>query len=143
MPIEGTPEVIWLIEKGTADTPLPPPTMTIAASTISTPTNSRTTPISPADIRACKAEVCRPGRARTSETFEADVASLPLPLFDARQAVSGAMGVAAPVTWMLLPASARTLTELIAAMREAMAGWGGQIPNERDAPWRQTQEASR
>ncbi len=103
---------------------------------------TKSTPVRAPDVRSRMAEVRRLGHARTAETFEADVASLALPLFDARGAVSGAIAVAAPVTRMLPSASARTLTALIAAAREAMAGWGGQIPDELDALWRQTQEAT-
>ena len=100
------------------------------------------TPIRSADVRARMAEVRRLGHARTAATFEADVASLAVPLLDARGAVSGALAVAAPMTRMVPAASARTLTALIAAAREAMAAWGGQIPSELDALWRRTQEAS-
>jgi DNA-binding IclR family transcriptional regulator len=103
---------------------------------------TKSTPIRPAEVRSRMTEVRRLGYARTAETFEADVASLALPLFDARGTVSGALAVAAPVTRMQPSASARTLTALIAAAREAMAGWGGQIPDELDALWRQTQEAT-
>ncbi len=102
---------------------------------------TKSTPQRAAEVRSLMAEVRRLGHARTVETFEADVASLALPLFDARGTVSGAIAVAAPVTRMVPSASARTLTALIAAAREAMAAWGGQIPSELDALWRRTQEA--
>ncbi len=87
-------------------------------------------------------EVLRLGQARTANTFEADVASLALPLLDAHGVVSGAIAFAAPVTGTGPVVAARTLTALSAAARKAMAGWGGQIQSELDALWRQTQEAT-
>jgi DNA-binding IclR family transcriptional regulator len=119
-------------------------TPTVAEAILSQPLApvTKATPIRITDVRARMAEVRRLGFARTADTFEADVASLALPLFDARGAVSGAIAVAAPIMRMVPGTFARTLTALIAAAREAMAAWGGQIPNELDALWRQTQEAT-
>lgn len=118
----------------------PPLAEAILAQPLAPVTNA--TPIRPAEVRSRMAEVRRLGYARTAGTFEADVSSLALPLFDARGAVSGAIAVAAPVTRMLPATTAKTLTALIAAARDGMAAWGGQLPIELDALWRQTQEAS-
>lgn len=106
------------------------------------PAVTSATPLRPAEIRARMAEVRQLGLARTTDTFESGVASLALPLFDARGVVSGAIAVAAPVTRMVPATSARTCSALIAAAREVVAACGGQIPSELDALWRQTQEAN-
>jgi DNA-binding IclR family transcriptional regulator len=93
----------------------------------------------PEDIQPRLAETRRLGHARTANTYEADVASLALPLFDARGECSGAIAVAAPVTRLTEDAAKRTLVALIAAAREATQAWGGQIPSTLDALWRETE----
>jgi DNA-binding IclR family transcriptional regulator len=100
---------------------------------------TQSTPIRAEDVRARMAATRKAGFARTADTYEMDVASLALPLFDARGLCSGAMAVAAPITRLTEPAAKRTLAALIGAAREAMAGWGGQIPFDLDALWRETE----
>ncbi len=102
---------------------------------------TKATPTRPEDVRTRLAEMRRVGYGRTADTYEADVASIALPLFDARGACTGAIAVAAPVTRLTPAATAKTLTALIAAARETMAAWGGQLPPELDALWRKIQKA--
>ncbi|MGV8986841.1 MAG: IclR family transcriptional regulator [Cypionkella sp.] len=99
------------------------------------------TPVTAEAVRARIKQVRQKGYAQSANTYEAEVASLAVPLFDARGTCLGAVAVAAPVTRMTPLAAQHTLCALIAAAREAMAGWGGQLPPELDALWRQTQEA--
>ena len=103
---------------------------------------TKATLICPDDLRARLAEVRRLGYARTANTYEADVASLALPLFDARGTCTGAIAVAAPQTRLTPAAAILTLSALIDAARAAMAAWGSQIPPDLDAQWRRTQEAT-
>lgn len=97
------------------------------------------TPILPEAVRQRLALARARGHAETANTYEAGVASLALPLFDARGLCLGALAVAAPVTRMTPDAAQTTLPALIAAARAAMAGWGGQIPSDLDALWRRTE----
>jgi DNA-binding IclR family transcriptional regulator len=99
------------------------------------------TPVSPSAVRARIAQVRAKGHAETARTYEADVASLAVPLFDARGTCFGAIALAAPIT-RVTPTSRRLgLAALIVAARQAMAGWGGQIPIDLDALWRQPEKA--
>ena len=93
------------------------------------------TPVTAAAVRLRLNQTRDTGYAETAHTYEADVASIALPLFDARGACLGAIAVAAPVTRMT---KTTVLPALIAAARQAMAGWGAAAPPDLDALWRQT-----
>jgi DNA-binding IclR family transcriptional regulator len=89
-----------------------------------------------AALRARVAEVRGRGWATTADTFEAEVSSLAVPVFDAEGAVLGAMAVAAPSMRMRATARGPLLTALVKAAREVMQSWGGQVPPDVDALWR-------
>ncbi len=87
-------------------------------------------------VRARIAATRARGWASTEDTFESDVSSLAVPLFDAAGQVLGAMAVAAPSTRMKQAARGPILRRLVAAAAEVMGAWGGQAPAELIALWR-------
>ena len=97
------------------------------------------TPVSVDAVRARISDARLKGYAETANTYETGVASLAVALFDARATCLGALAVAAPVTRMTPTAAKSALVALIVAARQAMAGWGGQIPSDIDALWRRTE----
>lgn len=105
---------------------------------LSLPLMARTaaTPVNPAAVRARLAAVRAAGLASTADTFEADVSSFAVPLFDAQGAVQGALAVAAPALRMTDEARDLIPRRLVAAARQVMALWGGAIPSELSALWR-------
>lgn len=80
------------------------------------------------------------GWAETANTFEADVSSFAVPLFDAQGAVQGAMAVAAAGPRLTAAGRAAIPGQLIGAARAAMALWGGVIPPELSALWRKLEQ---
>lgn len=94
------------------------------------------TPVTAAAVRQQIATVRQRGWAETANTFEADVASFAVPLFDARGALQGALAVAAAGPRLTAAARLAIPRQLIATARQAMALWGGQIPPDLAALWR-------
>lgn len=90
----------------------------------------------PSAVRAKMAHVLTDGWSFTSNTFEAGVASVAMPLFDAHGAVQGAMAVAAPALRMTEVAQAYILQRLVLAAGDVMALWGGHAPPDVSAHWR-------
>lgn len=90
----------------------------------------------PARLRDRLARIRARGWADTAETFEAEVSSLALPLFDAHGEVLGAVAVAAPSIRMTDQARPPILRRLVQAARDLMQTWGGLPPAELDALWR-------
>lgn len=80
------------------------------------------------------------GWASTANTFEADVSSFAVPLFDAQGQVQGALAVAAAGPRLTEAAEQTIPRQLIATARAIMALWGGQIPPELSALWRITEQ---
>jgi DNA-binding IclR family transcriptional regulator len=82
----------------------------------------------PAALRARIAQTRSKGFAETVSTFEKDVHSLAVPLFDATGTCTGALAVAT-VAPRMTPALHGIITaELIAAAAKITALWGGQPP---------------
>lgn len=94
------------------------------------------TPVDGPALSARVAEAQTRGYARTANTFEADVSSLAVPLFDADGAVTGALALAAPSARMTAAAAARLPGLLAAAARGVMELWGGALPPDLAAQWR-------
>ncbi|MBT9246258.1 IclR family transcriptional regulator (plasmid) [Gemmobacter fulvus] len=100
------------------------------------PARTTATPATPEAVRDRLAATRRDGLAQTAATFEADVNSFAVPLFDAQGIVQGAMAVAAPALRMTDVARDQIPRQLIAAAVQVMALWGGQIPPDLAALWR-------
>lgn len=104
------------------------------------PTAPGLVPVTADDLRDRIAAARATGWATTANTFEADVSSFAVPLFDAQGQVQGAMAVAAAGP-RLTDASRQSIPRrLVATAREAMALWGGVIPAELSALWRKTEQ---
>lgn len=97
------------------------------------------TPQDVAQVRA-RIEAARlRGWAETENTYETDVASVAVPLFDAQGAVQGAVAVAAPAIRMTDDSRAAILRATITSARELITLWGGVLPPGLDALWRKAQ----
>ena len=83
----------------------------------------------PETLRARIAEARARGYAETLSTFEKDVNSFAVPLFDATGACTGALAVAAAAPRMTSDLRTTITTTLIAAGAEITALWGGLAPN--------------
>ena len=93
------------------------------------------TPVTPSALRARIDLVQLQGHAETEGTYEADVASLALPLFDANGTCFGSIALAAPVARMTETARRNHLSALITAARHVMAQWGAHPPANLSALW--------
>lgn len=96
-------------------------------------------PVDAADLRDRIARARARGWAATSNTFESDVSSFAVPLFDAQGQVQGALAVAAAAPRLTDATRAAIPRQLIATARDVMALWGGLIPEELSALWRKTE----
>ncbi|MBL9062865.1 IclR family transcriptional regulator [Tabrizicola sp.] len=85
-------------------------------------------------LRARIVEARAKGYAETLSTFEKDVNSFAVPLFDATGTCTGALAVAAAAPRMTPDLHATITTALIAAGAEITALWGGQPPIRTGAP---------
>lgn len=97
------------------------------------------TPLDVASVRNRMDAARTRGWAETENTYETDVASVAVPLFDAQGAVQGALAVAAPAIRMDAEARAAILRALIGKAREVMNLWGGVLPPGLDALWRKVE----
>ncbi|MEY3306973.1 MAG: hypothetical protein RLZZ413_1011 [Pseudomonadota bacterium] len=97
-------------------------------------------PVSGRDLRDRVARARALGWASTANTFEADVSSFAVPLFDAQGAVQGAVAVAAAGPRLTEAARENIPRLLIATARDIMALWGGLIPPDLSALWRKTEQ---
>lgn len=99
-------------------------------------------PVTRDDLQSRIARARAQGWAATASTFEADVSSFAVPLFDAQGGVQGALALAAAAP-RLTEATAQAIPrQLIATARQIMALWGGMIPPDLDALWRKTEQPS-
>ncbi len=76
------------------------------------------------------------GWAETVSTFEKDVHSLAVPLFDAKGACTGALAVAAAAPRMTPDLHATITRDLAVAGAEITGLWGGQVPDTLDRLWK-------
>jgi DNA-binding IclR family transcriptional regulator len=83
------------------------------------------------------------GWAETADTFEVDVASIAVPLFDGDAACTGAVAVAAPTARLRGTSRADIIQRTIAAARDIMALQGGTAPMAVQRLWRATDKAER
>ncbi|MDR0808421.1 MAG: IclR family transcriptional regulator [Gemmobacter sp.] len=90
----------------------------------------------PDAVRARLVEVRSQGHAESAGSFEAEVHSLAVPLFDTEGAVTGALAVAAPVMRMTGALRGRIRDRLIAAAMELNDQGGGAVPPDLAALWR-------
>jgi len=90
-----------------------------------------------AAVRDRMARARATGFAETEGTFEADVASLAAPLFDADGRCTGALAVAAPSLRMTAAQKSLTIAALLGAARDLMALWGGSVPPDLALLWSQ------
>ena len=97
-------------------------------------------PVSAQDLRERVARARAVGFASTANTFERDVSSFAVPLFDAQGQVQGALAVAAAGPRLTDAARETIPRHLIATAREVMSLWGGLIPPELSALWRKTEQ---
>lgn len=84
----------------------------------------------PGTLRARIATTRAKGYAETLSTFEKDVHSLAVPLFDATGSCTGALAVAAAAPRMTPALHATITAELAAAGHEITRLWGGQPPHQ-------------
>ena len=99
------------------------------------PALTRATPVSADLVRAEIAAMRQRGWAQTAHTYEADVSSVAVPLFDAQGDCQGALAVAAPAMRMTDLRRALIARKVIAAAREVMELWCGTIPPELADVW--------
>ena len=90
----------------------------------------------PTALRARLAEVRGQGYAESQGSFQADVHSLAVPLFDALGRCSGALGVAAPASRMTESQRRLIRHALIEAGTEITTIWGGSLPADIATIWR-------
>lgn len=86
------------------------------------------TPTNPEQIERSLEAVRRSGMAHTRGTFEADVESCAVALFDATGGVTGALGCAAPSLRMSEQRRQTMQRATVQAAREIIHLWGGQTP---------------
>jgi DNA-binding IclR family transcriptional regulator len=99
------------------------------------PKYTAATDTNPAQIRAQLAVIRHTGWSETHATFEADVRSVAVPLFDATGACTGAIGIAAPAARVTPALHAQMVTALRRAGTDITALWGGQPPAALKALW--------
>ena len=87
-------------------------------------------------IQAEMVQVKAVGWAETADTFEVDVASVAVPLFDCNAACIGAVAVAAPTTRLHGAARADIILRTIKAATEIMSLQGGAAPVTVQRLWR-------
>ena len=105
----------------------------ILAAPLSTHTGA--TPTDAGVLTAALGQVRRDGLAETAGTFESDVESCAVPLFDAGGAVIGAVGTAAPSHRMTAAQRAIIRSATIGAARTILHLWGGQAPQTITQSW--------
>ncbi len=99
------------------------------------PAYTATTDTNPTHIRAQLAMIRNTGWSETHATFEADVRSVAVPLFDATGACTGAIGIAAPAARVTPALHAQMVTGVMRAGSEITALWGGQLPPALKTLW--------
>jgi IclR family transcriptional regulator, acetate operon repressor len=99
------------------------------------PAFTAATDTNPAHIRTQLAMIRTTGWSETHATFEADVRSVAVPLFDATGTCTGAIGIAAPAARVTPALHAQMVSGLMRAGREITALWGGQLPPALKALW--------
>jgi IclR family transcriptional regulator, acetate operon repressor len=99
------------------------------------PAFTAATDVNPTHIRARLAMIRNAGWSETHATFEADVRSVAVPLFDATGACTGAIGIAAPAARVTPALHAQMVTGLMRAGSEITTLWGGQLPPAVKAAW--------
>jgi DNA-binding IclR family transcriptional regulator len=90
----------------------------------------------PASLRARISETRAKGLAETVSTFEKDVHSLAVPLFDPTGACTGALAVAAAAPRMTPALHAAITRDLTAAGAEITGLWGGEVPETLARLWK-------
>lgn len=91
---------------------------------------------SPQDLRTRLAEVRRQGFAESIGTFQSDVHSMAVPLFDALGHCTGALAVAALRSRMTDSQRSLIRAALIRTGTEITTVWGGVLPTDIAALWR-------
>jgi IclR family transcriptional regulator, acetate operon repressor len=99
------------------------------------PKYTAATDTNPAHIRAQLAMIRNTGWSETHATFEADVRSVAVPLFDACGICTGAIGIAAPAARVTPALHARMVTALMRAGADITTLWGGQLPPALKSLW--------
>ena len=92
-------------------------------------------------LQARLAQVQARGWAESESTYEADIASLALPLFDSGARVMGALSVAGPIGRMGADRRATLVAPILKAALRMMDLWGGQPPDNVAALWRRVEGA--
>ena len=112
-----------------------PPTFREAVFARPMPALTAQTQTDPAVLRQRLGQIERQGFAESHGTFEADVTSFAVPLFDALGRCTGALSTAA-VASRVGPAQSRLIrTALITTARRIIALWGGCLPPTLDTIW--------
>ncbi len=99
------------------------------------PAFTAVTHTNPAQVRAQLATIRLTGWSETHATFEADVRSVAVPLFDASGGCTGAIGIAAPAARVTPALHAQMVTSLMRAGAEITALWGGRLPPALKDAW--------
>ena len=107
-----------------------------ALETLPLPALASGTPRTAEALRARTLTVRTRGWAESESTYEADIASVAVPLFAAGGAVNGALSVAGPVGRMGSDRRLALVGPLARAAQQVMGLWGGQPPVELAALWR-------
>lgn len=100
------------------------------------PRLTRNTETNPATLLARVAEVRSLGYAESRGSFQADVHSMAVPLFDTLGRCSGALAVAAPASRMNEPQRRLIRYALTQAGTEITTIWGGSLPTDIATLWR-------
>ena len=95
-----------------------------------------TTDTSPVRLSSRISEARGLGYAESRGSFQADVHSMAVPLFDAMGRCSGALAVAAPASRMTEPQRRLIRYALIQAGTEITTIWGGSLPTDIATLWR-------
>lgn len=94
------------------------------------------TPTDANALRKALGQIRSTGLAEVSGTYERDVQSMAVPLFDATGTVVGALAVAAPVQRMTADLRARIARHLTRSATEIITLWGGSPPPDLTQIWR-------
>ena len=93
------------------------------------------TETSPAEIRSRLNGILQQGYAESRGTFESDVHSLAVPLFDALGRCTGALSTAALASRMTPGLAQQIRAAQIRSARQIIALWGGSLPLKLDNLW--------
>lgn len=90
------------------------------------------------DLEATVAETRNTGFGRAIGTYESDICSIAVPLFDQTAQFAGTVAVAGVATRFTPTLEQTVQTQLVTASREITRNWGGIIPQSVEQSWEST-----